>query len=91
MQIIFRLYLLDLLTSSRLTIGDCTIYTYYTYHMCCTCYTHHTYNAYHRWMPIVFRRFETTVALPVEYGAVNAGSVLSGLLFYQEHSSLFSP
>ena len=36
------------------------------------------------WMPIVFRRFETTVALPIEYGAVNFGSVCAGLLLYQE-------
>ncbi|KAL1504123.1 hypothetical protein AB1Y20_010533 [Prymnesium parvum] len=36
------------------------------------------------WMPVVFRRFETTVALPIEYGAVNAASVMSGLLFYNE-------
>lgn len=35
-------------------------------------------------MPVVFQRFETTVALPIEYGAVNAASVVSGLLFYNE-------
>ena len=37
------------------------------------------------WMPYVFRRYETTVALPIEYGALNAGNIASGLLFYGEH------
>ncbi|CAE8731968.1 unnamed protein product [Polarella glacialis] len=37
------------------------------------------------WMKVVFARYETTTALPVEYGLVNAGSVCSGLLFYREH------
>ena len=36
------------------------------------------------WLKIVFTRYETTTALPVEYGTVNACSVLSGLLFYRE-------
>ena len=36
------------------------------------------------WLKIVFTRYETTTALPVEYGTVNACSVLSGLLFYNE-------
>ena len=36
-------------------------------------------------MPYVYRRYETTVALPIEYGALNACTVLSGLLFYDEH------
>ena len=36
------------------------------------------------WLKIVFTRYETTTALPVEYGDVNACSVLSGLLFYRE-------
>ena len=38
------------------------------------------------WMPYVFRRYETTVALPIEYGALNAGNIASGLLFYGEHA-----
>ena len=29
-------------------------------------------------------RIETTVALPIEYGAVNVGAVLTGMLFYDE-------
>merc|ERR1719401_2659530 len=37
-------------------------------------------------MRVVFRRYETTLALPVEYGTLNAASVLTGLLFYQEHT-----
>ena len=36
------------------------------------------------YMPIVYRRYETTVALPIEYGALNAGNIASGLLFYRE-------
>ena len=36
-------------------------------------------------MRVVYRKYETTVALPIEYGALNAGNVLVGLLFYQEH------
>ena len=35
-------------------------------------------------MPYVYRRYETTVALPIEYGALNAGNIASGLLFYGE-------
>ena len=38
------------------------------------------------WLKIVFTRYETTTALPVEYGTVNACSVLSGLLFYREYN-----
>lgn len=37
------------------------------------------------WMPIVYQRYEVSVALPIEYGALNACTVLSGLLFYDEH------
>lgn len=36
-------------------------------------------------MRIAFARYPTTVALPIEYGALNAGNVCVGLLFYQEH------
>ena len=36
------------------------------------------------YMLVVFRRYETTVALPVEYGTVNVINVASGLLFYNE-------
>jgi len=36
------------------------------------------------YMKVVFERFETTLALPVEYGTVSAASQLSGLLFYRE-------
>eukprot|EP00966_Prymnesium_polylepis_P099045 2293853-Prymnesium_polylepis.1 len=35
------------------------------------------------WLRVVFKRYETTVALPVEYGAAAAGDVVSGLVFYQ--------
>ena len=37
------------------------------------------------YMPIVYRRYETTVALPIEYGALNMCTVLSGMIFYKEH------
>ena len=37
---------------------------------------------------MVLRRYETTIALPVEYGALNVGSVCTGLLFYAERDSM---
>ena len=37
------------------------------------------------WLWIVFRRYETTLALPIEYGALSLFSVVGGLLFFQEH------
>ena len=40
------------------------------------------------WLKIVFTRYETTTALPIEYGTVCACSVLSGLLFYDEIKSM---
>lgn len=36
------------------------------------------------WLKVVFARYETTAALPVEYGMVNLASVCSGLVFYNE-------
>lgn len=36
------------------------------------------------WLRVVFARYETTIALPIEYGTVNACSVCSGLIFYGE-------
>ena len=36
------------------------------------------------WLKIVFTRYETTTALPIEYGTVCACSVITGLLFYNE-------
>jgi len=36
------------------------------------------------WLKVVFARYETTSALPVEYGMVNLVSVCSGLIFYNE-------
>ena len=36
------------------------------------------------WMRIVYKRYETTVALPIEYGALNAGNLLGGMLVYAE-------
>lgn len=40
------------------------------------------------WMPVVYARYEVSVALPIEYGALNACTVLSGLLFYDEHEAM---
>ena len=40
------------------------------------------------WMRKVFSRYEVTVALPVEYGALNAANVCTGLLFYAEHEQM---
>ena len=36
------------------------------------------------WLKVVFERYETTLALPIEYGALNLFSVLGGLLFFGE-------
>jgi len=36
------------------------------------------------WMRTVFKRYETTKALPIEYGAVMAVNAMSGLIFYNE-------
>ena len=36
------------------------------------------------WLRVVFKRYETTVALPVEYGAMTAADVVSGLVFFKE-------
>ena len=37
------------------------------------------------WMRKVYSRYEVTVALPIEYGALNAANVCTGLLFFSEH------
>lgn len=42
------------------------------------------------WYRKVLRRYETTVALPIEYGALNAASACTGLLFFNERLSLSS-
>ncbi len=36
------------------------------------------------WLRIVYARYETTLALPIEYGVVNIAMVLSGLLLFNE-------
>ena len=36
------------------------------------------------WLKIVYTRYETTEALPIEYGTVHACSVLAGFLFFRE-------
>jgi len=36
------------------------------------------------WMRTVFKRYETTKALPIEYGAVMAVNAMSGLIFFNE-------
>jgi len=36
------------------------------------------------WMRTVFKRYEITKALPIEYGAVMAVNAMSGLIFYKE-------
>lgn len=40
------------------------------------------------WLRRVFTRYESTKALPVEYGTVNIVSVCSGLVFFREGDSL---
>ena len=40
------------------------------------------------WLRVVFARYESTKALPVEYGAVNIISVCSGFLFFRESASM---
>jgi len=39
-------------------------------------------------MRIVYKRYETTVALPIEYGALNAGNLLGGMLVYAEEECM---
>jgi hypothetical protein len=39
-------------------------------------------------MRVVFRRYETTLALPIEYGTVNVVAVFSGLIFFDETSTM---
>merc|ERR1711963_288540 len=36
------------------------------------------------WLRVGFARYETTKALPIEYGTVNVMQVLSGLIFFRE-------
>jgi len=38
------------------------------------------------WMRTVFKRYETTQALPIEYGAVMVTNALNGLVFYNERN-----
>lgn len=40
------------------------------------------------WLGYVYRRCETSKALPIEYGTVSAVAVLSGLIFFQEHEKV---
>ena len=37
------------------------------------------------WLRYVYKRYEVTVALPVEYGSAVFADVVSGLLFFQEY------
>ena len=37
------------------------------------------------WLKVVYRRYETTLALPIEYGTVNVALVGAGLVLYQEY------
>ena len=38
------------------------------------------------WLKIVYTRYETTTALPIEYGTVHACSVLCGFVFFREYA-----
>jgi hypothetical protein len=62
--------------------ADCATPIFY---VCVICWTIAAFGGSLLWMPIVYRRYEVSVALPVEYGAVNVGAVLTGLLFYDEY------
>ena len=42
------------------------------------------------WLIFVFRRYEATVALPIEYGVCTALDVISGLVFYVEYEQMSS-
>ena len=37
------------------------------------------------WLHVVFQRYETTLALPIEYGTVNVGMVTAGVILLQEY------
>ena len=43
------------------------------------------------WMAVVYQRYEVSVALPIEYGSLNAFSVILGLLFYDEYNFMTTP
>ena len=36
------------------------------------------------WLKVVYERYETTAALPFEYGAVHSAQLIAGLVFFQE-------
>merc|ERR1712107_101513 len=36
------------------------------------------------WLKVVFERYDTTLALPVEYGTVSVASICTGLIFFRE-------
>jgi len=40
------------------------------------------------WLVVVFRRYEATSALPIEYGTATIVDMASGFLFYREHESM---
>ena len=40
------------------------------------------------WLHVVFKRYETTLALLIEYGAVQVCAVCSGLIFYREAQTM---
>ena len=42
------------------------------------------------WLKFVFQRYEVTVALPIEYGALNFFSVMGGLIFFREVDQMSS-
>lgn len=57
------------------------LYVFVAFWICCSVATSW-------WLKVVFERYETTSALPVEYGMVNAVSTCSGLIFYEERRYL---
>lgn len=75
---------MSMLASCGASDVDCahpSLYIFVAFWIVCSCAT-----AW--WLKVVFERYETTSALPVEYGMVNVVSTCSGLVFYEERQYL---
>merc|ERR1712100_26436 len=40
------------------------------------------------WLKIVYTRYETTTAMPIEYGTLHLGVIIGGIVFFQEHKQM---
>jgi len=42
------------------------------------------------WLIVVFRRYEVSISLPIEYGTATVINVISGLVFHREYEEIFT-